>query len=217
MNTEIFKYPRTRHVSWSEHISNDDKIQHDLSRLIGQDVVVLEKRDGQNYSLYRNYNHARSLESTNHPSMNWVKGLWGDIRYEIPEGWRICGENLYAKHSIHYIDLFTYFEVFSIWDENNVCLSWDKTKEWCNLLGLMTVPVLFEGSLDEYNFDWTKNVLSTTLDLTKQEGYVIRLYDEFAFEDFDKCVVKWVRANHVQTNKHWSTQPIIKNSLKNED
>lgn len=210
---ETFKYPRTFHVDWSEHIASDDKIQYDLSRLIGQDVVILEKRDGENCNMYQSYIHARSLDSNNHPSRNWVKGLWGDIRHEIPEGWRICGENLYAKHSIHYTDLLTWFEVFSIWDENNICLSWDRTVEWCNLLGLKTVPILFEGSLDEYNFNWVKNILPTTLDLTKQEGYVIRLYDEFTFADFDKCVVKWVRPNHIQTNKHWSTQPIIKNLL----
>lgn len=207
---ETFKYPRTLHISWSGHISDDDKIQLDLSRLIGHDVVVTEKRDGENSSLYRSHFHARSLNSNNHPSRNWVKGLWGNIRYEIPEGWRICGENLYAKHSIFYDDLPSYFEVFSIWDENNVCLSWDKTKEWCNLLGLTTVPVLFEGSFDE---NWIKTVLPTTLDLTKQEGYVVRLYDEFAFDDFGKCVVKWVRPNHVQTSKHWASQPITKNLL----
>lgn len=210
---ETFKYPRTLHASWSEHISDDDKIQLDLSRLIGQDVVITEKRDGENSSLYRSHFHTRSLDSNNHPSRNWVKGLWGNIRHEIPEGWRICGENLYAKHSIFYADLPSYFEVFSIWDENNVCLSWDKTKEWCNLLGLTTVPVLFEGSLNEYNLNWIKTVLPTTLDLTKQEGYVVRLYDEFTFDDFDLCVVKWVRPNHVQTSKHWASQPITKNLL----
>lgn len=213
MNMETFKYPSTKHFEWSCHVTTDDKIQLDLSRLLGQDVIVTEKMDGENTNLYRSHFHARSLDSNNHPSRNWVKGSWAAIRHEIPEGWRICGENLYAKHSIHYTNLSTYFEVFSIWDENNVCLSWDKTKEWCNLLGLTTVPVLFEGSLDEYNLDWIKTALPNTLDLTKQEGYVVRLYNEFAFEDFDKCVVKWVRPNHVTTSKHWSTQPIIKNLL----
>jgi len=208
---ETFKYPRTFHVAWSKHISDDDKIQLDLSRLIGQDVIVTEKRDGECTSIYRSHFHARSLDSNNHPSRNWVKGLWGNTRHEIPEGWRICGENLYAKHSIFYDDLTSYFEVFSIWDDRNICLSWDKTKEWCDLLGLTTVPVLSEGSFDE---NWIKTVLLTTLDLTKQEGYVVRLYDEFKFEDFDKCVVKWVRPNHVQTNKHWASQPITKNLLR---
>ena len=39
--------------------------------------------------------------------------------------------------------------LFSVWNELNVCLSWDETEEWAQRLGLVTVPVLYRGIWDE--------------------------------------------------------------------
>lgn len=203
-----FKYPRTKHLSFSEGVSSDDKILYDLSSFEGQEIIASEKRDGENTSMTPEYYYARSLDSNNHPSRNWVKGLWGNIRYNIPHNWRICGENLYAKHSIGYNDLDTYFEVFNIWTDSNVCLSWDDTVEWCELLGLKTVPVLYRGIFD---IDVLKNI---KLDTEKQEGFVIRLAGSFKYSDFGTSVAKWVRNGHVQTDEHWTMKEIIKNNLK---
>ena len=36
------------------------------------------------------------------------------------------------------------------------------------------------------------------------EGFVVRNIDSFKYEDFSKNVGKYVRANHVQTNQHWT-------------
>src|SRR3546814_9804484 len=47
----------------------------------------------------------------------WVKQFRSGIAADIPEGWRVCGENLFAKHSIHYTALPTYFMGFSIRSE----------------------------------------------------------------------------------------------------
>ena len=35
------------------------------------------------------------------------------------------------------------------------------------------------------------------------EGYVVRVADSFSYKDFKQSVVKYVRANHVTTTKHW--------------
>ena len=72
---------------------------------VGQEVVVTEKLDGENTTLYRRGLHARSLDPRPHPSRDWVKRLQGQIGHLIPEGWRVCGENLYARHSLGYDDL----------------------------------------------------------------------------------------------------------------
>lgn len=137
------KYPRTPHLMWSESISADDKRLKSIDHFYGKEIIMSEKMDGENSNLMRNCIYARSLDGIDHISRHWVKGLWGNIKHEIPEDWRICGENLYATHSVHYTNLETYFNVFSIWNENNVCLSWNETEDWCNLLGLKTVPVLW--------------------------------------------------------------------------
>ncbi|GAA0853286.1 hypothetical protein GCM10008915_73720 [Bifidobacterium pullorum subsp. gallinarum] len=78
------------------------------------------------------------------------------IKYRIPEGYRICGENAYAKHSLLYSALPSYFLLFSVWNEHNVYLSWDETEDWADRLGLAAVPVLYKGIWNED--DYIRNV-----------------------------------------------------------
>jgi hypothetical protein len=202
-----YKYPKTKHLHWSNSIANDDKILKSIDHFIGKEIIMTEKMDGENTTCAKEYIHARSLDSVDHPSRHWLKGFWSTFNYEIPEGWRICGENLYAEHSIHYNSLESYFEVFSIWDENNKCLSWDDTVEWCKLLGLSHVPVIWRGIFDE---QFLRNY---TFDTEKQEGYVIRLASDFDFKDFSKSVAKFVRPGHVTTDDHWMNKKIVPNEL----
>ncbi len=117
------KYPRTPHLPWSLGATNDDVKQRDLSHFVGKQVVVTEKMDGENTTLYNDYIHARSIDSRFHPSRAWVKALQVQVGYKIPIRWRICGENLYARHSISYNNLPSYFMAFSVWNELNQCLS----------------------------------------------------------------------------------------------
>jgi len=201
------KYPRTYHLPFSQGVTSDDKKLSSVAHFHGKEIVMTEKMDGENTTISRDYTHARSLDSVDHPSRHWLKGFWSTICYNIPEDWRICGENLYAEHSLGYNNLTSYFQVFSIWNEKNECLSWDETEEWCNLLGLTLVPVLWRGTFDE-NF-----LRNYKLDTEKHEGYVIRLADSFNFEDFDTSVAKWVRENHVQTSEHWMNKKVIPNKL----
>lgn len=205
------KYPRTHHVSWSPGVNKDDRVLHDLSHFNGQQIIVTAKMDGENTTMYSDYIHARSIDSNNHDSRNWVKNLHSKIAYNIPEGWRVCGENLYAKHSIFYENLISYFLVFSIWDEYNSCLSWNDTVEWSKLLGLNIVPILFEGIYDEQKI---KSLCSNFFQGNELEGYVLRLADSFSYRDFKKYNVKYVRQNHVQTYGHWSHRIINVNKLK---
>lgn len=99
---KLYKYSRTFHFPWSKTVASDDKVLSDISCFIGSEVVVTEKMDGENTSMYQCVIHARSIDSINHLSRDWVKNFWNEIRYNIPVGWRICGENLYAKYSISY-------------------------------------------------------------------------------------------------------------------
>ncbi|TYB64218.1 kinase, partial [Nonomuraea sp. PA05] len=91
-------YPRTPHLPWSPGATPDDVRAGDLSGLRGREVVVTEKLDGENTTLYADGLHARSLDSGHHPSRAWVKGLQGRIGGRIPHGWRGGGGNLYARH-----------------------------------------------------------------------------------------------------------------------
>lgn len=202
------KYPRTSHLEWSPGATSDDKVQYDLSNFYGKEIVITEKMDGENTTMMNDCYYARSLDSNNHPSRNYVKGMWGSIKHNIPDNFRICGENLYAKHSIGYDNLEDYFLVFSIWD-GDLCLSWKETLEYCELLGLKTVPVLYEGIYPDEDLREAEKYLDTEI----TEGYVIRLASNFVLKDFSKSVVKWVRGNHVQTDEHWTKGNITPNKL----
>jgi hypothetical protein len=182
-----------------------------VDHFLNKEVIVTEKLDGENTSLYLDHIHARSMESNPHPSRTWVKQLHGCIRHEIPEGYRICGENLFAKHSIHYRNLPTYFFVIGVYGPDNICLSWDDTKEWCELLGLHTVPELYRGPWDENVIKGLWKGISTYGG--EGEGYVVRTAAAFHYDQFWHSVAKYVRASHVQTSQHWMTEKIVPNLL----
>jgi hypothetical protein len=194
-------------LPWSPGSTSDDLFADSLLPFQGQRVIVTEKMDGENTSLYRDGLHARSIDGRHHPSRDWVKAMHGRIAHLIPEGWRVCGENVYALHSIGYSELPSYFLMFSIWNEENQCLPWDETVEWSKLLGLTHVPVLFEGTYDEGQLRDLRPDTSVT------EGYVVRLASGFPFAAFAESVAKWVRTDHVQSEEHWMHKEVVPNGL----
>lgn len=209
------KYPRTPHLPWSPGATSDDVYLADVSHFEGREVVVTEKMDGENFTLYHDHCHARSIDSRHHPSRDWIKRKHGEICHQIPEDLRICGENLYAEHSIRYEDLPSYYMVFSVWNnEENYALSWDDTLEWCDLLGLEHVPVLYRGEWDEDRIRALTD--DGEIDTDQQEGYVVRVTDEFHYDEFGQSLAKWVRPNHVTTSDHWMHQEVVPNELDEE-
>jgi hypothetical protein len=208
--TNRVKYPRTYHVPWSPGLKNDDRMMDSTERWNGMEVVITEKMDGENTTMYRDYMHARSLELETAEWRSRIKPIWGAIKYDIPEGWRVCGENISVVHSIRYEGLPSYFMMFSIWDDHNMCLSWEETIEWSQLLGIELVPSLHWG---EWNEDACK-MICDSMDTKTQEGLVIRPSEGFAFRDFRNVVGKWVRKSHVQTDEHWTRKPIEWNGLR---
>lgn len=210
MNDAV-KYPRTPHLPWSPGASGDDVHLTGLQDFEKRDVVVTEKMDGENTSLYRDGMHARSVDGRAHPSRDWVKRWHATIAMDLPEGWRFCGENCYAKHSVGYEQLQHYFYLFSVWSDENVCLSWSETEEWAALLGCALPRVFYQGEWDE------KEVQSIEIDEEKEEGYVVRISDRFAFDQFPESIAKWVRPNHVQTDQHWMSAEIVPNKIGSEE
>ncbi|MFD4769794.1 RNA ligase family protein [Streptomyces niveus] len=199
-------YPRTVHVPWSPGVGSDDVRGRDLDGLRGREVVVTEKMDGENTTLYRDGLHARSLDSGHHPSRAWVKGLQGRIGALIPDGTRVCGENLYARHSIAYEELESWFYGFSVWD-GEWCLGWDETVRVLRRLGIPAPRVLWRGVFDE------RALRGLKLDPARQEGYVVRTVEGFVREEFGRRLAKWVRPHHVQTDTHWMHAAVVENGL----
>lgn len=208
--TNYYKYPRTIHHLDSGYLTADDKMMHSDEHLIGKQIVVTLKLDGENTNLYPDYMHARSLSIASHFSQNWVKDYhYKNIAPNLPQGFRVCAENLFASHSITYTELESYLYGFSIWDED-VCLSWTETLEWFELLNIIPVPTVYEGVYDRALIQ----KLFKDLDKSKNEGLVIRLQEAFKYADFSESVCKLVRPNHVTSSTHWKFKKIIPNQLK---
>lgn len=209
--SKYWKYPRTYHAPWSQ-LGKDDRLMNDLSAFNGNRVIVTLKMDGENTSCYNDYIHARSINSGSHESRNWVKNLWAQFSYMLDDNMRICGENLYAQHTVRYDELETYFMMFSMWEDNQ-CYSWDETVEYSKILGLQMVPVIYDGIYDEQGIKEAFRAHESS-----HEGYVIRLAESFSYSDFRRSVMKYVKPEFRQainnSHGHWISKKIIKNGLK---
>lgn len=208
------KYPRTYHLPWSPGATKDDKkLQGDwFENYKGKKIVITEKLDGENTSLSHFDCFARSHGApTRSP---WSQNIWGvdgvfnKVANKIGEHEWVYGENLYGEHSIHYSKLTEYFHIFAVRDdEKYVWYSWDEVEMMASILGLPTVPVLWKGEIaSEVQLHKLVDALVSCPSMygDTREGVVVRLYDEFPIDEFSKCVCKWVRPNHVQTDEHWT-------------
>lgn len=209
-----FKYPSTPHLPWSPGTQDDDKKLSSTNHFEGKQVYITEKLDGENTTMYRDYIHARSIDSPTNFTRSWVQQFHSYIAHNIPDGWRIVGENVWAEHSIRYEDLKSYFYPFAVYDNNNYCLSYDdmitflRTQAFKDLPNKWTHPVmprlLYRNIFDAFSIE------AIEINPDKQEGYVLRTEEEFHYNDFETHVAKYVRNGHVQTDEHW-----LKNAKQN--
>jgi hypothetical protein len=216
------KYPRTYHLPFSPGKSNDDKVMHNISCLLNKPLVITEKMDGSNVSLSLDNCFARSHSgSPNHPSFDQLKSIHASIKYIIPKNVSIYGEWLYAKHSIYYDSLPAYLMIFAARyadDKESAWYMWPTVETIAENLGLLTVPVIeknkyfaSENELETYILEEAKK---PSLYGEEREGLVIRTDGGFVDEQFQTCIAKYVRKNHVQTDEHWKHKQIEKNGLK---
>lgn len=215
---EYVKYPRTYHAPWSPNVGKDDRVHSNMSQFLGRTIIGTIKMDGENSNLYPKYYHARSINSQHHPSRSWLKSFHARVAHDIPKNWRLCGENMFAKHSIHYKNLKSFFYLFSVWNETNTALSWKETREWADLLGIEMVPIFLIGEFS--TVEEMKNNLEEKFNLYRSnspdecEGYVIRIADPIPYRDFRHYTAKVVRKNHVQTQANWMMQAVVPNKVE---
>lgn len=206
--SQMKKYGRTFHLPISLGATSDDKVMSSLDGLISNDLVVTEKMDGENTTIHAGGTHARSPDSRYHPSRDWLKAFAAGISPCLAEDERIIGENLYARHSIAYDALPSYFLGFALIIGDTV-QSWDNTLTRFDELGIRPVQTLYRGQYHARLFD----DIAHTLDLNHQEGFVARIAGAFVEADMPKRVGKFVRAGHVQSETHWMKAELVANRL----
>lgn len=206
------KYPRTYHFPFSPGATSDDKIVDEgwFEYLKGKELVITEKLDGSNTAIMQSGVYSRSHAT---PSVNeWDKylftygGIFDKVKPLMSEDEIIYGENMYAVHSIEYEHLPDYFFVFNIRNSEEY-YSWSEIEEMCEITGLKHVPLLNRAV-----FNKPEDLQTTILELMKNgstfgntiEGVVVRVAERFPIQNFKHNVIKYVRANHVQTDVHWT-------------
>jgi hypothetical protein len=202
------KYNRTYHLPWSPGSTNDDRISNGVESLLGIDIVITEKLDGENCGMTDGGVYARSHATfTTSPWSREVRQLHKlSVEDELGDGVYLFGENMEGIHSIEYTNLTSYFYIFGIRD-NNIWIPWDKVEEYSYLLDIPTVPVLFKGvvNTEKELKDIVNGLVSKPSQLGGQiEGVVVRNASLFHNDDFADNVMKWVRKGHVTTDEHWT-------------
>ena len=240
MTQEKFKFPRTFHFPDSGSVGSDDKIFHDWEEMLwGKPVEITWKMDGENTTLCADGTvHARSIDSKNHWSRDDLTSIWkAKGRYALPNGWRIIVENLTTVHSIEYKSLNSLYPCIAIIDDKGMVYS-SLDKEVCNQLDCQLladcgiVPVspygcphaqdeiyserhpnafVMDHSLANIGIPSLKKILQ---EHSNHEGFVMRNALPFHVSEYSSNVVKWVRAGHVQTDKHWMYSSIKRNQLE---
>jgi hypothetical protein len=202
------KYNRTYHLPWSPGSTNDDRISDNVESLLGTEIVITEKLDGENCGMTDEGVYARSHATfTTSPWSREVRQLHKlSVEDELGDGVFLFGENMEGIHSIEYTNLESYFYIFGIRD-NDIWIPWEKVEEYSYLLDIPTVPVLFKGIVNSAKElqQIVEDLVSKPSELGGQrEGIVVRTAGMFHNDDFADNVMKWVRKGHVQTDVHWT-------------
>lgn len=202
------KYNRTYHLPWSPGSTNDDRISDNVESLLGNEIVITEKLDGENCGMTDEGVYARSHATfTTSAWSREVRQLHKlSVEDELGDGVFLFGENMEGIHSIEYTNLTSYFYIFGIRD-NDIWIPWEKVEEYSYLLDIPTVPVLFKGVANTAKElqQIVEDLVSKPSELGGQrEGIVVRTAGMFHNDDFADNVMKWVRKGHVQTDVHWT-------------
>jgi len=178
-------------------------------------VEITEKVDGANVGIIRSkqgwtLQKRRGLADSIHPQFsffwNWARHNEPKI-VQIPIGWIIYGELMYAQHNIDYDKLPSYFLVFDIWNGKKFLDHGDRIQE-VKKFGFQHVPVLYYGYTETNSLD---DFIMTSHCSFKDmmEGIVIKNYRK-------QQRGKLVRAEFIkqlEEDEHWMNKPVIRNKL----
>jgi hypothetical protein len=156
----IIKYPRTKHIEGSNLQTGDDPNVTPMSWVKDKLIVIEEKLDGANTGISFE-DGVLKLQSRGHYLdggsreyfFNWFKMFANkhinELRNLLGDRYIMYGEYVFAKHTIFYDQLTSYFYEFDIYDKKNQI--WLSTEERFKLLFpvrdfIKSVPVLYKGS-----------------------------------------------------------------------
>ncbi len=191
--------------------------KEEVKKLLSGKVVVEEKMDGANVGIIRHKQgfHLQKRGSLVGPSTheqfnffyNWANKKYNDIM-EIPIGYLVYAELLFAVHSIFYDKLPDYILVFDVWDGERF-LDKQERNEFCYKYNFKQVPFIYDGYLsleDLFPFIPDKS------DCGEQaEGIIVKKYK--GKEYFRGKIVKPEFIKHLDESDHWMNTSLKRNKV----
>lgn len=213
-----YGFPVISHLPWSPGITESELATSKTeiaSFLVGQNVVITEKMDGENITMYNDAMHSSGPHAEmREESYDWIQQYLNDNGWKVPIRIRVCGEHMYARHNISYDNLESFFLVHSVWHDK-VCFGWDETKRVAGDMGMVMVPTLWEGKIENYKhlIDLTEEFITDDM-----EGLVVRLTRPLthSFKSRKRPIMgmyKYIRAAELPDREHWTTGPLFPNNL----
>jgi RNA ligase len=253
MMRSIHKYPRTRHLEGSRLQPGDQDLEAaPLEVLRGRHVVVEEKLDGANAGISLDEAGRPALQSRGHFLVGgarerhwdlfkrWAAARASQLTSLLAGGRVLYGEWLYAKHTVFYDRLPHYFLEFDILEPGDGFLSTDRRRRLLDASAIRSVPVLWQGVVDEparlpdlvgpslYKSPGWRDALAAAAgaaaidpDRARRETDPSDLAEGLYIKvEEDGRVVeryKWIRASFLtavaDSSTHWLARPILPNQL----
>lgn len=253
MTRAIRKYPRTRHLETSRLQPGDEDLAAvPFGVLLGENVVVEEKIDGANAAISFDAGQLL-LQSRGH----YLTGGPRERHFGLLKTWAAChrsalrrllgdryvlyGEWVYAKHTVFYDALPHYLLEFDVLDLERDCfLSTARRRELLAGSPVVSVPVLYEGSVDSLEQlwamvgpslykspDWRRrletDVVAQGLDVQRcwsqtdrseqSEGLYLKVEQGGVVTERYKLVRPGFLQAVMEGDGHWLDRPIVPNRL----
>ena len=202
------KYPRTPYWPYSPSLGREDGVHPDPHRFVGAPVVVTEKLDGGNTLLHAGKAYGRSVSAPS--DGKWMAMVKKHHAWKVtePDAF-LYGEDIYGVHSIAYgpVPEERTFYAFTLRDGGGAFAPFAELEDYAEQHEIPVVPVLFRGcfrSVAEIR-TFVERAHGECSELGgEREGVVLRLARGFPESEFRDSVCKSVRAEHVQSDEHWT-------------
>ena len=226
MTLDFFKFPTTPHLTvLGKGTVRNDKVftEHERDAFLDHELIVEEKIDGANVGI--SFDSSGEVHVQNRGSFllkpyqgQWKKlDEWLSLNLDrffdvLQDQYILFGEWCFARHSVRYENLPSWFLGFDIYDkENRQFLSCEMRNDLFRQMDISQTPMLGRGrfSLQELKTFFRTSRFSSTASE--------RIYLRYDHGKWLGARAKLVRPEFVQTIEiHWSRKGIIPNKLRGD-
>lgn len=219
------KFPRTPHLFGSMS-TRDDRVlsEADTARVLSKPLSVDEKIDGANVGISFDDEGELVVQNRGHylgPGDHAQYGpLWPFVYERRDALWDalgaekiLFGEWCFAKHSIAYDALPSFFIAFDLYDKRDGGFFYDRLalEKMCEQTSCATVPQLKRGAVLRTTAALDALIKGSAFGGERAEGVYLRR------ESGGRLVAryKWVRKDFTAgITEHWNSKPLVPNKLK---